>query len=145
MPDRTFEYRWNNEYDVSVLCNDRTVAGIEASDPDSVLVSYKLGHPSETRRRFFPSLEAAQQWIENDLMDKLEIEGDLRIQREWQRRMDATPMFNPEATCVKCGEMRVNTQYDDRMGVLVRTCSRCRYLWYEKPLDYKEEAPSQSH
>ncbi len=43
--------------------------------------------------------------------------------------------YNPESKCPKCGGDLVSTTY--RGNHIERTCQRCHYEWYEKPLDEK--------
>lgn len=53
---------------------------------------------------------------------------------------DKLKTFNPNSGCKKCGSFNVKTSYHSYClgvgnDVMVRTCSVCGYIWYEKPLD----------
>jgi predicted nucleic-acid-binding Zn-ribbon protein len=67
--------------------------------------------------------------------------------------------YDPDATCPKCGCQQVNTYYctdytpwyRERRNRcpggehLHRACSRCRYEWFEAPLDQAADNPSSSN
>jgi hypothetical protein len=57
--------------------------------------------------------------------------------------------YNEYRSCLKCGYVGIDTEYGMKVktlnnrkldyksipNVLTRTCKRCGYVWYEKPLD----------
>ncbi len=44
--------------------------------------------------------------------------------------------YNPNTGCIKCGYRKASTVYDKFLGGLIlRTCSRCGYVWHEATLD----------
>ena len=52
--------------------------------------------------------------------------------------------YNKKAICPKCGNEIIETAYCDSsfgfntFGKIKRTCEKCRYYWFENPLDEEE-------
>lgn len=51
--------------------------------------------------------------------------------------------FDPNATCIKCGNDMIDATYVPRVHAheeyLRRSCSFCGYTWNSHTLDYKED------
>jgi len=52
-------------------------------------------------------------------------------------------MYCKDSSCPKCGAMGAHTSFRKAdtfiRESMVRTCVRCGYIWFEKPLDTNEE------
>ena len=49
-------------------------------------------------------------------------------------------IFNAGRGCPKCGCKKTFDKYDEGLNQIQRKCTRCDYLWPEKPLDNIEDS-----
>ena len=43
--------------------------------------------------------------------------------------------YNENSTCPKCGNIAVETNYDEEFKMIKRTCCKCGYEWNQQALD----------